>query len=142
MAPSIVQVAISLMLAGSTWASSNSHVVVLEKRAPPVVPSVLPGTWTYQGCYTDGGPRTLSGQTYASATNMTDAYCIGFCEQNGYIYAGTEYSSECCKSFYQLDPYRIDRLTQCFPRLWKCHCTIRCSCVKHRLFYGMLWKQY
>ncbi|KAH6679413.1 WSC domain-containing protein [Halenospora varia] len=94
MAPSFVQAAVSLMFVGSVWAN-NGYAVVLDKRAAPVVPSTLPGTWTYQGCYTDIGDRTLTGTMYASGTNMTDEYCIGYCTQEGYIYAGTEYSSEC-----------------------------------------------
>lgn len=28
---------------------------------------------------------------------MTDESCIAYCTKNGYIYAGTEYSSQCCK---------------------------------------------
>ncbi|RDL36505.1 Uncharacterized protein BP5553_05857 [Venustampulla echinocandica] len=95
MAPSIVQAAVSLMFAGAALAtldSGSGYAAILDKR---VVPSTLPGTWTYQGCYTENGPRTLQKASYASATNMTIEYCIGFCNQQGYFYAGTEYSSEC-----------------------------------------------
>lgn len=28
---------------------------------------------------------------------MTDESCINFCAGKGYIYAGTEYSAECCE---------------------------------------------
>ncbi|KAF4635308.1 hypothetical protein G7Y89_g2796 [Cudoniella acicularis] len=93
MAPSFVQAAISLMFVGSAWSKyDNGYAGVLDKR---VVPSTLPGTWTYQGCYTDSPVRTLNAASYVSPTNMTDEYCIGFCNQEGYIYAGTEYSQEC-----------------------------------------------
>jgi len=102
MAPSIVQAAFLLMVAGPTWGISNSNAVVLEKRDQPIIPAVLPGTWTFQGCYTENGPRTLSGSSYVSPKNMTDEYCIGFCEQNKYIYAGTEYGQECCKYTFKV----------------------------------------
>ena len=44
------------------------------------------------------GARTLSGATYSTATAMTDEACISFCSGKGYVYAGTEYGGECCKS--------------------------------------------
>lgn len=102
MAPSIVQAAFLLMVASPSWARLDSNAAALEKRAQPVIPAVLPGTWTFQGCYTENGPRTLSGSSYVSTTNMTDEYCIGFCDQNKYTYAGTEYGQECCKYTFLL----------------------------------------
>lgn len=97
MAPSFLQAAFLFMGVGAASAIANSNLMVLGKRAAPIVPAILPGTWTFQGCYTDSGPRTLVGAFYTSGNNMTDEYCIGFCEQNKYIYAGTEYGQECCK---------------------------------------------
>lgn len=48
MAPSIVQVAVSLLSVASAYASADSnYAVVLDKRAA-VAPTVLPGTWAYQ----------------------------------------------------------------------------------------------
>lgn len=41
--------------------------------------------------------RTLTGGGYTNATGMTDEACIAYCEKAGYIYAGTEYSQECCE---------------------------------------------
>lgn len=41
--------------------------------------------------------RTLTGGGYASDTLMTDEACITYCQNNGFIYAGTDYSSQCCK---------------------------------------------
>ncbi len=78
--------------------SDINFVEVLDKRAVGI-PAVLPGKWQYQGCYTDQGPRTLAAATYASGTAMTIESCIAYCDAAGYLYAGTEYSSECCK-FY------------------------------------------
>lgn len=75
-----------------------SHAIdgaVFQKRA---VPSVLPGSWSYVGCYQDnvaGVGRTLTGSSYSNTTTMTDESCIAFCSEGGFIYAGTEYSSEC-----------------------------------------------
>lgn len=98
------------MFVGAAFSSADysyGHAeVLLNKRVahtrdaalpPTVVPATLPGTWTYQGCYTENGPRTLNGKMTASNTLMTDEYCISFCDQNGYLYAGTEYTSECCE---------------------------------------------
>ena len=99
MAPSFAQVACSLLFAGSAWAASYSGAegALLAKRVES--PQVLPGTWQYQGCYADGGQRTLSGPTYADQVNMTGGNCIAFCDEKGYAFAGTEYSYECCKYF-------------------------------------------
>jgi hypothetical protein len=93
---SFAQAAISLTFAGSAF-STVFVPHALEKRAP-VVPTTLPGTWTYQGCYTENGPRTLSGPGTVSNTLMTAEYCIAFCDSQKMLYAGTEYSQECCKS--------------------------------------------
>ncbi len=109
MAPSIVQAAFSLLFAGSAFANSdlgsvlvleNRYATVLDKR---VIPTTLPGTWVYQGCYSEGANRALGGQMYANATGMTIQSCIAFCDNLGAYYAGTEYSSECCKWRQLLD---------------------------------------
>ena len=41
--------------------------------------------------------RTLTQAGYYSNTAMTDESCIAYCSSLGYIYAGTEYSSQCCE---------------------------------------------
>lgn len=65
----------------------------LQRRA---VPTNLPGTWTYSGCYTDAvGSRTLSGAGTYSGTAMSASACISFCSSRGFPFAGTEYSAEC-----------------------------------------------
>ncbi|KAI9826107.1 MAG: hypothetical protein M1832_000556 [Thelocarpon impressellum] len=68
----------------------------LQKR-DLIVPTALPGEWTSSGCYTDGvgGQRTLSGAAYASNMGMSNVACINYCDERDYVYAGTEYSSEC-----------------------------------------------
>ncbi|KAG2002470.1 hypothetical protein CC2G_004661 [Coprinopsis cinerea AmutBmut pab1-1] len=60
------------------------------------IPSELPGTWTSQGCVTEGTTgRALTGPTYASGDDMTIENCIAFCDAQGAIYAGVEFSAEC-----------------------------------------------
>lgn len=92
MAPSFVRAAIPWLLASSVLAASDYNT--LSKRQAT---SVLPDKWKYQGCYTDNNPRTLNGPNYVNGTGMTGAQCISYCDAKGYIYAGTEYSQECCK---------------------------------------------
>ena len=41
--------------------------------------------------------RALKGATYADGNAMTEENCINYCASKSYIYAGVEYSSECCK---------------------------------------------
>ncbi|RDW66140.1 E set [Coleophoma cylindrospora] len=95
MASSIARAAFSLMIVGSSLATDVLHGdVILNKRAV-APPTTLPGTWTYQGCYTDPGPRTLASASYTDGTAMTDESCISYCDNLGYIYAGTEYADEC-----------------------------------------------
>jgi len=105
MAPSIVQAAASLLFVCSAWATLDVRYdaglagLRLDKRAPG--PSTnLPASWTYQGCYTDSGPRTLNGANYVNTTGMTVGTCIAFCNTQYYIYAGAEYGQECCESLY------------------------------------------
>jgi WSC domain len=41
--------------------------------------------------------RTLNGASYSNDTTMTDESCISFCSAKGFLYAGTEYASQCCE---------------------------------------------
>lgn len=96
----------TLLFASSSLASLISHdiarefigdVIPLSGRAAAAAPSTnLPGPWSYQGCYTDAGTRTLSGNSYTNTTGMTVESCIAFCEPGYWIYAGVEYFQECC----------------------------------------------
>ena len=45
--------------------------------------------------------RTLNGDDYTDAANMTVESCIAFCGNSGFNYAGTEYSSQCCEFLFQ-----------------------------------------
>lgn len=60
------------------------------------------GGWTFRGCWTDNvNARTLTvGSVLVGApgTKMTIEGCLAACGGMGYVYAGVEYSAECCKS--------------------------------------------
>jgi hypothetical protein len=100
MAPSFVQAAISVLFASSAWAISDAGSSLggeLLRRADPEPPTELPGTWQYQGCYTDQAPRSLTGAGFVNATGMTPKLCIAYCDARNFIYAGVEYAEECCE---------------------------------------------
>jgi len=46
------------------------------------------------GCYADSMTRDLPHMMYDSPSNTTEA-CIAACTQSGYLYAGTQYSTQC-----------------------------------------------
>ncbi|KAI0697984.1 copper radical oxidase [Cytidiella melzeri] len=60
--------------------------------------------WIPLGCYTDnvnGAGRTLASASFTNTTGMTTESCISFCDQQGFVYAGTEFSQECyCGDFF------------------------------------------
>ncbi|KAL2199244.1 glyoxal oxidase like protein [Corynascus similis CBS 632.67] len=59
------------------------------------VPTDLPESWEYQGCYTDVPGRTINAAAYTDGDNMTTEGCLDYCASKGFPYAGTEYSVEC-----------------------------------------------
>ncbi|PFH53537.1 hypothetical protein AMATHDRAFT_1191 [Amanita thiersii Skay4041] len=65
-----------------------------ERILAQSVPSLLPGNWSFIGCYTDiSTSRTLlASQTVSDA--MTVESCIEFCVTNNYDYAGVEFSRQ------------------------------------------------
>lgn len=56
----------------------------------------LPGSWEYQGCYTDNinDVRALIWQSILT-TNNTATSCLNLCAEYGYMAAGMEYGDEC-----------------------------------------------
>jgi len=117
MLPSVFQTVPLLMFVTSTFATFDANlnpfrdfsrdIIALEARKVDPGPSTnLPPPWIYQGCYTDGNPRTLPSASYANTTGMTVETCIGFCASQYWIYAGTEYAQECCR-FPVLQEYDI-----------------------------------
>lgn len=63
--------------------------------------SVLPGGWSYVGCYTDDvNNRALdSGVGYTDQTGMSQGSCMVYCGSKGYNFAGIEYGTECYCGF-------------------------------------------
>ncbi|KAM3512292.1 hypothetical protein MY11210_004076 [Beauveria gryllotalpidicola] len=54
--------------------------------------------WQHQGCYVDVG-RTIS-DSVTTDGGMTNEKCTAYCFERGFVYAGTEYYSECyCGNF-------------------------------------------
>jgi WSC domain len=69
----------------------------LHKRDLTVSKS-LPVGWESQSCWTDNvNSRSLYSAAYTDGTAMTEESCIAFCSSKGYVYAGVEYSQECCE---------------------------------------------
>ena len=88
--------------------SSDLEQVTLSNAL--VTHSTLPATWSSLGCYTyvpaetpltctlqTTGVRTLGGASYTDNAAMTDESCTTYCTNKSYIYAGSEYASECCE---------------------------------------------
>ena len=60
----------------------------------------LPGTWAYQGCYSDNaGNRDFGpdGVEVDSDTLNTAEYCLEQCSSLGFDAGGTEYGKQCCE---------------------------------------------
>ncbi|KAL8832686.1 MAG: hypothetical protein Q9170_004784 [Blastenia crenularia] len=73
---------------GTTGISSSA---TSTSTGPAVVQTA--GSYTSQGCYSEGTSGRALGATYAANNSMTVEICAGFCK--GYTYFGVEYSSEC-----------------------------------------------
>ncbi|CAM9959403.1 unnamed protein product [Pylaiella littoralis] len=56
---------------------------------------VIGDATAYQGCYRDALPRAMDGEGPVKPGDMTNEVCIAYCADQGYGYAGTQYSSEC-----------------------------------------------
>lgn len=65
-------------------------------QAPTAQKTNLPGSWTYQGCYSDNvnDNRALFWQSILTKNN-TATSCLSLCAQYGYMAAGMEYGDEC-----------------------------------------------
>lgn len=141
MAPTLFQSAFSSFLLLSSFTLSNAHShfhrrdVIAHShlhRRGVVIPTQLPGGWTSKGCYTEGSSsRALTGASYNTNTAMTDESCITFCSGKGFIYAGTEYSAECCEwsflSFFRAQNQPLSCI----------YCTTFLLCIMHDLLKSM-----
>lgn len=77
---------------------SLAYALPSIKLRDVTVPANLPDGWSSKGCYIDStAARTLSAKSFTDTTGMTIEACITFCSNANYVYAGTEYSQECCK---------------------------------------------
>lgn len=82
-------------------ATSHIHRVHYPRRLTSR--DVPVSQWVPLGCYIDGnaGGRTLASASFTNTTSMTTESCISFCDAQGFVYAGTEFSQECyCGDFF------------------------------------------
>lgn len=86
---STTSAATSTTSSASTTASSSTATTSPSPAAAP-----LPSGWTANGCFADANPRVLGGYTFASS-NMTTELCLNTCYSRGFVFAGTQYASEC-----------------------------------------------
>lgn len=65
-------------------------------QPPTAQKTNLPGSWTYQGCYSDNvnNNRALFWQSILT-NNNTATSCLNLCAEYGYMDAGMEYGDEC-----------------------------------------------
>ncbi|KAI0764219.1 hypothetical protein BD413DRAFT_483077 [Trametes elegans] len=71
------------------------HASLARVRQVPSTPN-LPGTnYTFLGCFTDEGARTLGGATFTNTTGMTVEACVSFCSSQDFNFAGLEFAQEC-----------------------------------------------
>ncbi|QIW95400.1 hypothetical protein AMS68_000918 [Peltaster fructicola] len=99
---SAVPVLLSLLLSSVQATYSPGHHAYLDsligRATTQLTPASnsLPTNWTYTGCYNDNqGSRTLNGPYYGDGSGMNASTCVSFCASQNYVYAGTEYSSQC-----------------------------------------------
>ncbi|KAL8871183.1 MAG: hypothetical protein Q9174_002933 [Haloplaca sp. 1 TL-2023] len=82
---------------GSSRMSIYAKRSLTVRQAAGPQRSGLPGSWTYQGCITEGvGARVWKYQIINQGTNTATA-CLSQCQKFGYQAAGLEYGSECCE---------------------------------------------
>ena len=67
----------------------------VSEQFPPFEGSTSQGLYRYTGCFKENNPnRQLQTQIYGSPEN-TNGKCIAACSAAGYIFAATQYNSEC-----------------------------------------------
>lgn len=78
----------------------------------------IPPQFTESSLIRDVG-RTIGAASYTSKNAMTDEACIAYCSSLGYIYAGTEYSSQCCEFALLVYPLDFPDRTQIVATPWQ-----------------------
>ncbi|KAL7277999.1 hypothetical protein ACG7TL_007952 [Trametes sanguinea] len=74
---------------------SVAYGSMVRVRQAPATPNI-PGTnYTFLGCFTDQGARTLGGATFTNTTGMTVESCVSFCSSQDFNFAGLEFAQEC-----------------------------------------------
>lgn len=62
-------------------------------NAPPPLTTGLPAPWHYAQCWVDNAHgRILSNEGLPPSTTMTPQTCINYCNSQGYVLAGLQYS--------------------------------------------------
>jgi hypothetical protein len=91
-------------------------------QAPASQSTNLPGSWTYQGCWTDTNQneRALIWQSILKDNN-TATTCLSLCAQYGYMAAGMEYGDEC----YCGDDSHL--LSSGSTKVAETECNVKCS---------------
>lgn len=86
---------VHLAVLGAAVLASAAANIVQRDLAPPKAPQK---GWQYAGCYVDSvEERALDLARHYDTETLTGESCVEWCSDNGYTYAGTEYSAECCK---------------------------------------------
>ncbi|KAI0364868.1 galactose oxidase [Pilatotrama ljubarskyi] len=74
---------------------SVAHGSLVRVRQAPATPDI-PGTnYTFLGCFTDEGARSLGDATFTNTTGMTVESCVSFCSSQSFNFAGLEFAQEC-----------------------------------------------
>ncbi|KAI0820881.1 hypothetical protein BC628DRAFT_1412846 [Trametes gibbosa] len=74
---------------------SIAHGSMVRVRQAPAAPDI-PGTnFTFLGCFTDQGARSLGAATFVNTTGMTVESCVTFCSSKDLNFAGLEFGQEC-----------------------------------------------
>lgn len=68
----------------------------VSEQLGPSNPGSQRATYRYAGCFKENDPgRQLQTQIYSSETNNTNDICVAQCAAQGYIFAATQYRSQC-----------------------------------------------
>jgi hypothetical protein len=67
----------------------------------------LPYQWSYKGCYVDRiGKRALY-RAMTSSAKMSGGFCARWCSEQGYTFAGTEWSREVSELLHRTVEQRL-----------------------------------
>ncbi|KAJ7500409.1 WSC domain-containing protein [Mycena galericulata] len=81
-------------------ARATNHRQISARQSNP---TLLPGNWSFDGCFTDISTARTLAASVTVGPNMTVETCIAFCTAGDYIFAGVEFGQECyCDSTIQI----------------------------------------